>query len=110
MCTHVWVQAEVLPTTESDPPEAVVLATHLLAVGHQPLELRERLLDLGHRSRAVDQLPVGGVELGAAKMEEISLCATKGGEGGMAAAGADLLVGDDEGEQGDRLARPRRHL
>lgn len=57
------MQTEVLATTQADAAEALVGAAHLLAVSHQPLELDQRLLDLGHRSRAVDELAVRRIEL-----------------------------------------------
>jgi hypothetical protein len=61
---HFWVETEVLPRGETDASEALVRAAHLLAVLHETLELGEGLFDLGHCSGAVDEFPVGGVELG----------------------------------------------
>lgn len=50
---------------------------------HQRLQLGQSLLDLGHRSGAVNELAVLGIV---------------------------LLIGHNEGQERDRLARPRRHF
>lgn len=60
---HVWVETGVFARCQSHAAELAVTRAHLLAVLHQPLELGERLLDLGDGTRAVDELALVGVEL-----------------------------------------------
>lgn len=71
LATYVRVQTEVLSTTQADPPETFVRATHLGSVGHQAFKLRQGLFNLGDGSRAVDELSMGGVELGAPEAVEV---------------------------------------
>jgi hypothetical protein len=67
----------------------------LFAVLHQALELGERLLDLGHSTRAVDELALLGIELVSAHYPRRP---------------AHLHVRDDETEERHGLACPRGHL
>ena len=57
------VDAEVLARGETEAEEGLVLVVHVAPIRHQPLELGQRLLDLRHRARAVDELAPLGVEL-----------------------------------------------
>lgn len=91
------MQAQVFPTSEAQSSVALLLLLilgglrKLYSILHQPLQLRQRLLDLGDGSRTVDELPLRGVELnGSVRPSPAAL------------ADADILVGRTQSETGAR--------
>lgn len=80
---HRRVETQVLPTRQPQSTELLLKPKLLCPVFHQCLQFRQRFLDLGHRSRAVDEL--SGFRI-------------------------VLLVGDDQREQRYGLSCAGRHL